>query len=179
MALHSTSLPRQHRSTYEIRPPALTFRSFLFWSKTLLLWPQYSERDINSDNVQSRLRAVSRIDLSWLATSPCVSLSVSLSQVPLTVHCNQHLEVCTLEAIFKTSLTRAPPQARVRQDVDDPDYLDQVPPASPSLSPGLTASAPPWRPPRAPIVFTQLHHHHHLPKVRTIFANILELVPAA
>ena len=47
----STSLPRQHRPAYEIRPPALTFRSFLFWSKTLLLWPQYSVRDINSDNM--------------------------------------------------------------------------------------------------------------------------------
>ena len=143
MALHLISLPRQHRSPYEIFTPALTFRGFLFWSKTLLLCPQYSVRDIYSDNMWSRFRALSRIDLSWLATSPCVSLSVSLSQVPLPVHCNQHLEVCTLGAIFKTSLTRAPPQARVRQDVDDPDYLDQVPPASPSLSPGLTASAPP------------------------------------
>ena len=36
---------------HEIRPPALTFRSFLFWSKTLLLWPQYSVRDIYSDNM--------------------------------------------------------------------------------------------------------------------------------
>ena len=114
MALHLISLPRQHRSPYEIFTPALTFRGFLFWSKTLLLCPQYSVRDIYSDNMWSRFRALSRIDLSWLATSPCVSLSVSLSQVPLPVHRNQHLEVCTLEAIFKTSLTRAPPQASQR-----------------------------------------------------------------
>ena len=101
--------PRQHRSAYEIFTPALTFRSFLFWSKTLLLCRQYSVRDINSDNfLWSRLRALSRIVLSWLATSPCVSLSVSLSQVPLPVHCNQHLEVCTLGAIFKTPSLELP-----------------------------------------------------------------------
>ena len=77
MALHSISLPRQHRSAYEIRPPALTFRGFLFWSKTLLLCPQYSVRDIYSDNInQDSAHWAGSTSADWQHRPVCPSLSL-------------------------------------------------------------------------------------------------------